>query len=506
MAHPDLPSELALIERALRPEQFRFLVVQYNHMQALTRLQERLRAAFPSRTWTEMDGQQDGPQAILTLLQHPPAGLLFIHHAEALLDKEGFTRSLNQRRDALSRRPLGLILLLPTGGDYLHRLARAMPDLWSLRNLVAELFLPPAPGLDSPFITLEGQQYFSFSSQAEAQAELDSLHTRIAELESLPGNRPLLALLLIRQGKIQLQRSEYAAAEASFRRALALAREARDPALEATTLTELGEVLTQRGEYEAARGYLEESLRMVREVGDKAGEGAVLNHLSQIFQVRGDYETALGYLEQSLRISREIGDKVGEGRSLNYLGNIAQLQRQYEKAKEYLEKSLDVRQKLGDKTGEGITLNNLSQIYAVQGDPDTAQSLLERSLHIQREIGDITGQGATLNNLANMAYARGDYEVALAHLRQSLRIQRPTGSIHGLAITLSNIAVILFKHQHQPEEALPLFWEAYQVLEQLGSPQAEVPRRYLEDIEKQVGPTRYQQLLDALTAPPPDLP
>jgi tetratricopeptide (TPR) repeat protein len=288
LSSPDLESELALIERALRPAQFRFLVLQYNHTRALAWLRERLQAAFPDRPWRELDARQEGAAGVLTALQDPPSGFLLVHRVEALLEDAAFTRSLNQRRDALARHPLGLILLLPSGGDYLHRLSRAMPDLWSLRNLVAELILPPDPSLGGQFITHMGTSYSSFTSEAEARAELASLASRIGELAGMPGSRLLLALLLTRQGKLQLQLSEYAAAEATFGQALALARESGDPSLEATALTELGEVLIRCGDYQMALDYLEQSLRIQREIGDKAGEGVTLNNLSGIYRARGD--------------------------------------------------------------------------------------------------------------------------------------------------------------------------------------------------------------------------
>ncbi|MDX1908456.1 MAG: tetratricopeptide repeat protein [Bacteroidia bacterium] len=498
MAHPDLLSELALIERALQPEQFRLLVVQYNHHQVLVRLQDRLQTVFPTRAWTQLDGSRDGAHGILVALQQPPSGLILIHHTEALLDDDAFTRSLNQRRDALSRHPLGLILLLPTGGNYLYRLSRAMPDIWSLRNLVAELHLPPDPILGGQFITLDGIRYVSFSTQEEAAAELNSLSARISELQVIPGSRPLLAVLLTRKGKIQLQLGEYEAAQATFLQSLELAQDVGDRVLEATALTELGEVLARRGDYETALQYLENSLNITREIGDKSGEGTTLNNISQIYAARGDYETALQYLEQSLRIRREIGDKSGEGTTLNNISQIYDARGDYETALVYLEHSLRIRREIGDKSGEGTTLNNLSHIYAARGDYETALVYLEHSLRIRREIGDKSGEGTTLNNISQIYAARGDYGTALQYLEKSLRIQREIGDINGLAITLNNMATIVFQQQDKPEEALPLFLQSYQLFKQIGSPNEKVPMSYLQAIREQLGPARYQEILQSL--------
>ncbi|MEZ4829856.1 MAG: tetratricopeptide repeat protein [Bacteroidia bacterium] len=381
--------------------------------------------------------------------------MLLINHTEVLLKDGSFTRSLNQRRDALARYPLGLILLLPSGGDYLLQISRTMPDLWSLRNLVSELIMPLDLGLNGIFISDTGREYISFSSESEAREELNAIQERIHSVTALPENLHLLATLYTRQGKIYSQLSEYKNAEKAFEQALDIARETGNRQLEATVLAELGDVYYYIGDYRGAREYGEKGLLIAREIGDKSGEGRTLNNIGQTYSARGDYKTAFKYLEDSLRISREIGNK----------------------------------------SGQGMTFNNIGEIYYDQGDYETALQYLEQSLRLSREIGEKSGEGRILNNISQIYDARGEYETALKYLEQSLRISREIGTIDSLAVTLNNMAAIIFQQQGKPEEALPLFIQSYSIFRQIGSPNEKIPERFISDIKAQIGEARFQEII-----------
>ena len=139
-------------------------------------------------------------------------------------------------------------------------------------------------------------------------------------------------------------------------------------------------------------------------------------------------------------------------------------------------------------------MNNLAANAYARGDYETARGYLEESLALFRKIGDKQGEGTTLNNLSGIYRNRKDYETALQYLEQSLRIQREIGDINGLAITLNNMAVIVFQHQGKPEEALPMFIQAYQIFKQIGSPNEQVPIPYLQVILLKIGGQRFNAI------------
>ena len=451
---------MALITRVLRPQQFRLLVVQYDQHRLIGQLVEHLRSAYPARPFHQLSGREQESGAVLAFLSEPRQGILLLSHFENWMEDASFLRSLNQRRDKLSRYELGVVVMLPLGGDHLQRFSRAMPDLWSLRNWVAELRAPAENRSEGIFLTDTGRSYVSFADQAEAEAEIQSLAKRIGELQELPDqpNQALLASLRLRLGKIYLQLGQYPTARETLATAEKMARTLGDDATLAAVLTELGEAYHYLGQNDQAMAALEEALRLHRSTGDRAGEGATLNNLSQIYDAKGDYDTALRYLEQSLAI----------------------------------------RQQIGDRAGEGTTLNNLSLIYDAKGDYDTALRYLERSLAIQQQIGDRAGEGTTLNNLATTAHAKGDYDLALRYLEQSLAIRQQIGDISGLATTLNNMAVIVFQQQGEPERALPLFLQSYSILAQIGSPATQASENWLSEVAGKIGKDRFNEIAEEI--------
>lgn len=106
----------------------------------------------------------------------------------------------------------------------------------------------------------------------------------------------------------------------------------------------------------------------------------------------------------------------------------------------------------------------------------------------------------TLNNIGEISKARGDYETALRYLEQSLEIQQAIGDIDGLATSTHNMAAIVFQQQGKPEEALPMFLQAYAIFHQLGSPNEKAPIGYINAIVQRIGEARFQEIVAAWQA------
>jgi tetratricopeptide (TPR) repeat protein len=282
---------------------------------------------------------------------------------------------------------------------------------------------------------------------------------------------------------------------ALYAQALEIDRKIGNRKGEGTTLNNISQIYAAKGDYDSALVYLEQSLAITQQIGNRKGESVTLNNIGQIHQVRGNYDEALRYSEMDLVICQQIGDRQGEGRTLNNLATTSHAKGDYDSALVYLEQSLAIMQQIGDRKGEGTTLNNISQIYHVKGDYDSALVYLEQSLAIMQQIGDRKGEGTTLNNLAITAHAKGDYDSALVYLEQSLAIQQQIGDIAGLAGTLNNMGAIYFNQKKDMTNAIACFMQSYQILEQIGSPNAKVPESYLNAIIEQIGEEEFKAIV-----------
>ncbi|MGL5194126.1 MAG: CHAT domain-containing protein [Chroococcales cyanobacterium] len=311
---------------------------------------------------------------------------------------------------------------------------------------------------------------------------------------------------LIELGKDQYERSQFAQALQSYKRALAIYRGLDDKNQEGNTLNYLGMVyvalgeyhhaqeLYQRslsifqeinslvgtgksfqglglvyrslGEYAQAQQYYEQSLVILQEIGDKKAEGTTLTGLGNLYQTLGEYSYAQQYYEQSLLIHQEIGNRRGEGYSLNNLGVISDNFRNYSQAKNYYERALFIFREIEDRAGEAIALNNLGLIHNYLEEYEAARNYYESSLEIVKEIGDKAGEGITLNNLGLIYQLFNQYEIARQFYEESLAISREIEDVIGVIDTLHNLGILYDKLQNY-KTSQNFFEEAVQLIEGL---------------------------------------
>jgi tetratricopeptide (TPR) repeat protein len=497
-----LDTELGLIERALRAKHFRLLIVQYNHFSLITRIQEHLESAYPERELHVWDALQHSSKEIMKSLSETMQGFYLLIHTEELLSDKGFTQSLNQWRDRLSQQPFGLILLLPSGGEYVRQFARAMPDLWSIRNLVAELSISLKPAPKGANITQESFQinwnYPSFQNRQEALAEINRLKNRINELEKSEKATELLITLYNQLGSAFSYISDYHHAKQAFKKLKAIAQKTQNSQAEGVALAETGILLISEGKLAEAEKLLIESLQIQRRRMDQEGEAEVLHALSDIYFHRGKLEEALKFLNESLRLKQQAGNLQGTGATLNNISQVYFSKGDYKKTKEYLERSLDIAKANNDLLGESAALNNLGQLFKEEEDYQKAIRFLEKSLRLKEQLGDKNGMGATLNNLSQIFIKKGDYKEALKLLERSIDYQQSIGNSLGYAIGLHNMGCFYFEVQRQAERALPLFIEAYQIFSNIGSPHTKTTEKYLDLISKQIGKKRYLDIKETM--------
>ena len=349
----------------------------------------------------------------------------------------------------------------------------------------------------------EGTTLNNISQIYHAKGDYDTalryLEQSLAIMQQI-GDRSGEGTTLNNISQIYSAKGDYDTALRYLEQSLAIRQQIGDRSGESATLNNLATTANAKGDYARALAYLEQSLAISQQIGDRSGEGTILGNIGQIFITKGDYDRALAYLEQSLAISQQIGDRSGEGTTLNNISQIYSAKGDYDTALRYLEQSLAIRQQIGDRSGEGATLNNLAGIACAKSDYDRALAYLEQSLAIQQQIGGRLGEGTTLGNIGQIFITKGDYDRALAYLEQSLAIQQQIGDIAGLAATLNNMGVIYWNQKKEEESAIQAFMQSYQILQQIGSPNVQVPESYLNTIIESIGEARFKEIIAKLQA------
>ncbi|MCI5116084.1 MAG: tetratricopeptide repeat protein [Candidatus Electrothrix sp. AX1] len=234
--------------------------------------------------------------------------------------------------------------------------------------------------------------------------------------------------LLVRAIDIYLERQGWWTEElAAVEMNLTAARKAEDRQDEAWCLNSLGYTCDSRGDKEQALHWYEQSLPICRELGDRQNEGITLNNMAEIYRQQGRYELALQTHQQSLSICRKIGDRKGEGRTLNNIGMLYYAQEKYDEALPYYEQCLPIHREVGNKIMEGTTLNNIAEIYRVQGKYSKALEYHEQALSIRREQGDRAGEAVTSWNIGRTYEDMGDLAKAEEYISLAVEIEEQIG-------------------------------------------------------------------------------
>jgi len=271
-----------------------------------------------------------------------------------------------------------------------------------------------------------GNKILSEMSARVASGELEQARTLAQELVNLNGqlsgpNSLLAAGALLNLAGIELRLQDYAAAEATARRALViydLHGAARNPALArndiALAFDFLGLALKGQAIFGPARVILEEALRIYQEVlgPDHLLVGAAHAEIGEILEWLGDYAAARHRYQRALQIARHTTTDPSAAGRLQRLAMLLWRVGNHQGAKEVLELAVQVAEQsgAGDSAPMAETLLLFSTILKGVGDQDGAYILAERSLHLMERLRgpDHPEVALVLTQLGEVLSRKGD--------------------------------------------------------------------------------------------------
>jgi len=212
-------------------------------------------------------------------------------------------------------------------------------------------------------------------------------------------------------------------AQGYLERALEIAHEVGDRAVEGEVLLSLGGLATRLAQRERAQHYYEQALEIAREVGDRTVQGATLLSLGRLATIWGQREASRGYYERALEIAHEVGDRTVEQEALVCLGDLAPA----EEARTFYERALEIAREVGNHDGESNTLNHLGDLAIELGRSEAARRYYEQALAILREGNNRFAIKHTLNNLGALALDVGQVKEARAYYEGAIEIARAVG-------------------------------------------------------------------------------
>jgi predicted ATPase/DNA-binding winged helix-turn-helix (wHTH) protein/class 3 adenylate cyclase len=214
-------------------------------------------------------------------------------------------------------------------GAHALRLTGALRWFWYRRRHWEEGYVWPArvlalPGAQAPTpqraAVLQGAGLFAMWRDPAAAQAMWEESAEISLANGAPDRAAAtgahLAWLLLRRGDLETARAQ---AEA----ALALAREADDPAALSNALALLAAVAARQGHHAAARARHEEALALRRASGDVSGRSLLLLDMAKAAFLAGDGARARALAEEALRTAREAGIRQAVEEELRLIARVA---------------------------------------------------------------------------------------------------------------------------------------------------------------------------------------
>ena len=131
--------EIKILNKTLRSEAFRFIIIQYNLSTQITVIKSKINEAFPDRQILTIKTANISYRELMDKIYHFNKGIIFIDDFENILKDKELYAGLNQRRDKIASLPLALVCFLPTGKNIMKLCVNNIPDLWSFRSLYIDI-------------------------------------------------------------------------------------------------------------------------------------------------------------------------------------------------------------------------------------------------------------------------------------------------------------------------------------------------------------------------------
>jgi len=226
------------------------------------------------------------------------------------------------------------------------------------------------------------------------------------DLESAP-DAAIDARCAHAEGLVQSRLDEFELAQASFRHALALRREARDGAGAATTLNSLGVVQLRIAQHPNANA--------------AASRSAYERALDLFMQAR---ELALQHADARLVLLTDI----------NIAGALGGLGC-YDEALERFLALIETARGLGDRHNESLILSNAGEAARRTGRLDQARVLGEEAVTVAQATGSRVREREARLDLSVTCEALGDFASALAHYKVHHALERDMRAAEGRRVT-----------------------------------------------------------------------
>jgi diguanylate cyclase (GGDEF)-like protein len=237
------------------------------------------------------------------------------------------------------------------------------------------------------------------------------------------GSVSLRAKLVVCRAGALISDGKSVDAEREYGAAVALARQARDVALEAEALGDIGYLQYNRGAMADALANLQTAYRLSARIGDEKGRLDVLSLIANVYADAhvAQYDRAIEYYRQLLGEYEKHGQPSDVADTLFNIASTFETKGELGAAELHYRRALASFQKLGQAKDVAFTKRSVASALMKQGRASEALPLLDEAVAFYERAHDAENT-ASARQFRGMAYRRlGRYPDALAELEAARR-------------------------------------------------------------------------------------
>ncbi|MEW6349111.1 MAG: tetratricopeptide repeat protein, partial [Thermodesulfobacteriota bacterium] len=273
--------------------------------------------------------------------------------------------------------------------------------------------------------------------------------------------------------KRQLKTQQYAAAEASYRKALAIWLESKGHEPNeirrgsASTYHQLGMVAQEQRQWAQAEQHYQQALQIYIEFNDRYSQASTYHNLGAVAQAQRQWAQAEQHYQQALQICIECKDRYDQARIYHQLGMVAQEQRQWQQAEQHYQQALQIKIEFDDRYSQASTYHNLGAVEQAQRQWEQAEQHYQQALQIFIEFNDRYSQASTYHQLGIVAQEQRQWEQAEQHYQQALQIYIEFNDRYSQAGTYHQLGRVA-EEQRQWQQAAQHYQQALHIYIEFG--------------------------------------
>ncbi len=219
--------------------------------------------------------------------------------------------------------------------------------------------------------------------------------------------------------------------------------------------------------------------------------------LAQAYFDDRQYEKSFEVYNDLLLLLNAPEDLAHRALVLHRLGIILHLWGYYEKSLQHYRDSLALHSKADDVSGAAELLHQIGLLYQDLGEFDKAIDYYSRSIAHNRELQNSNASAGTLLNLGMVYEEIGLHAKAVEHYREAFELFRQKSNLRGMGLALF-YAGDVYEERGLYKDAAKYYFTARNIFERFSNPYHTVLTQRLTDIERIIGKSEYEKLIQSL--------